>query len=142
MLSDPALYVVTGGEPPTVAQLEARYDRQVVGRSSDGLETWHNWVVRERATGEAAGFVQATVTSTEAGPRAELAWVVGTPWQGRGIASEAATALVAAMTDAGAAEVVAHIEPGHAASEAVARRIGLHPTAEVVDGEVRWSSLG
>ncbi len=82
MLSDPALYVVTGGEPPTVAQLEARYDRQVVGRSSDGLETWHNWVVRERATGEAAGFVQATVTSTEAGPRAELAWVVGTAWQG------------------------------------------------------------
>ena len=142
MLSDPVLYAVTGGEPPTLDDLAGRYGSQVLGRSGDGVETWHNWIMRERATGEAVGFAQATVTSAGAGARAELAWVVGTPWQGRGLAGEAATALVVAMTEAGAAEVIAHIEPGHAASEAVARRIGLRPTDVVHDGEVRWSSLG
>lgn len=140
VLSDPSLYVVTGGEPPALGQLEARYARQVLGRSDDGLETWHNWIVRERATGEAAGFGQATVTSNGSGVCAELAWVIGTPWQGRGIASEAAAALVTAMTEAGATEVVAHIAPGHTASERVAARIGLRRTDVVVDGETRWSS--
>ena len=140
VLSDPSLYAVTGGEPPTLGQLETRYARQVLGRSDDGIETWHNWIVRERATGEAAGFGQATVTSNGSGVCAELAWVIGTPWQGRGIASEAAAALVTAMTEAGATKVVAHIAPGHTASERVAARIGLRRTDVVVDGETRWSS--
>lgn len=140
VLSDPSLYAVTGGEPPTLGQLEARYARQVLGRSDDGLETWHNWIVRERATGGAVGFVQATVTPTGSGSRAEIAWVVGTPWQGRGFATEAASALVEAMTDGGAAEVVAHVAPGHTASERVAASIGLRRTHVVVDDETRWSS--
>lgn len=141
VLSDPSLYVVTGGEPPTVAQLEARYARQVLGRSDDGQETWHNWVARERAGGSAVGFLQATVTASASAVVAELAWVVGTPWQGHGYASEAAAALVPAMTEAGAVEVIAHIAPGHTASERVAARIGLRPTDVVHDGETRWSSL-
>jgi RimJ/RimL family protein N-acetyltransferase len=142
VLADPSLYVVTGGTPPTVDELTARYNRQVLGRSDDGTETWHNWIVRVRATGDAAGFVQATVVGPADAVVAELAWVIGVPWQGRGIASEAAAALVPAMVDAGAVEVIAHIEPGHTPSEAVAARIGLHRTAVLHDGEVRWSSLG
>ncbi len=142
VLADPALYAVTGGVPPTLDELTARYARQVLGGSDDGTETWHNWIVRVRATGAAAGFVQATVVGPADAVVAELAWVIGVPWQGQGIASEAAAALVHAMVDAGATEVIAHIEPGHAPSEAVAARIGLRPTAVVHDGEVRWSSLG
>lgn len=141
VLADPSLYIVTGGTPPTLAELTARYTRQVLGSSEDGTETWHNWIVRERDSGEAAGFVQATVVGPADAVVAELAWVIGVPWQGRGIASEAATALAAAMVDAGATEVIAHIEPGHTPSEAVAGRIGLRRTAVVHDGEVRWSSL-
>ncbi|RII89234.1 GNAT family N-acetyltransferase, partial [Clavibacter michiganensis] len=38
----------------------------------------------------------------------------------------------------GVGVVRAHIHPDHAASEAVARRLGLAPTDERVDGEVRW----
>ena len=38
----------------------------------------------------------------------------------------------------GAKQVIAHIHPDHEASVAVARRIGMSPTGEVVDGEVRW----
>ena len=31
VLADPALYAVTGGEPPTTEELRARYARQVLG---------------------------------------------------------------------------------------------------------------
>ena len=41
VLADPALYAVTGGEPPTTEELRARYARQVRGtvarrRARDG----------------------------------------------------------------------------------------------------------
>lgn len=160
VLADPALYDVIGGEPPTVAALRERYRLQVRGHA-DGTETWHNWIVRLRSNGAAIGFVQATVTlrrseraaaeNREAAPEnpeaaaesraaaADIAWVIGTPWQGRGYAAEAAQALVAwlAASDA-ATSVTAHIASGHLASEAVARRAGLEPTDEVDDGEVLW----
>jgi len=34
--------------------------------------------------------------------------------------------------------VVAHIHPGHLASQRVARAAGLSPTTDVREGEVRW----
>lgn len=136
VLADPALYVVTGGEPPSLDDLRERYRRQTAGASPDGSETWHNWVMRLRSTGEAVGFVQATVT----GDVAELAWVVGTAYQGQGYAAEAAAAARDAMGPAG--EVRACIAPGHTASERVARRLGLVATEETVEGETVWSSRG
>jgi RimJ/RimL family protein N-acetyltransferase len=80
--------------------------------------------------------VQATVT--EGGERAEVAWVIGVPWQGRGYAGDAASALVRALLDCGVRHVVAHIHPEHAASASVARRAGLEPTDVEVHGERRW----
>ena len=59
--------------------------------------------------------------------------------QGRGYAREAARSLVAALQEAGWI-VVAHIHPGHLASQQVARAAGLSPTTEVRDGEIRWVS--
>lgn len=82
------------------------------------------------------GTVQATVTA--AGSVAEIAWVVGTPWQGRGLASEAAQGLVSWLGEQAVSTVVAHIHPDHRASAAVATAAGLTPTDEWQDGEVRW----
>ncbi|SNR92146.1 Acetyltransferase (GNAT) domain-containing protein [Streptosporangium subroseum] len=82
------------------------------------------------------GYVQATVTSAEA----SVAWVVGVPWQGRGIAGEAALALVAWLRERGVSTIVATVHPDHAVSSAVARRAGLVPTDARVDGEVVWTS--
>jgi len=62
------------------------------GRSPDGREEWCNWILRREPGGEAVGYVQATISGE--GRRAEIAWVVGLPWQGRGYATEAARALV------------------------------------------------
>jgi RimJ/RimL family protein N-acetyltransferase len=59
------------------------------------------------------------------------------PARGRGYATEAARSLVAVLQAAGWT-VVAHIHPGHLASQRVARAAGLSPTPDVCDGEVRW----
>jgi RimJ/RimL family protein N-acetyltransferase len=93
-------------------------------------------VLRLRVGDCLVGTVQATIT--EAGSVAEIAWVVGTPWQGRGLASEAAQGLVSWLGKQAVSTVVAHIHPDHRASAAVATAAGLAPTGEWQDGEVRW----
>ncbi|MFC6091001.1 GNAT family N-acetyltransferase [Saccharothrix lopnurensis] len=133
VLADPALHTHTGGTPATPEALRSRYRRLAEG-SPDPAVSWLNWVVRFRAEGCLTGTVQATVT----GPLAEVAWVVGTPWQGRGIATEAARGLVDLLGRRGVRTVVAHVHPDHRASAAVAAAVGLAPTDERHDGEVRW----
>ena len=136
VLSAGALYTFTGGEPPGLDELRARYTRQVAGRSPDGSQEWHNWIIRREPGGQAVGYVQATVV--DGGRQAEIAWVIGVDWQGRGYATEAARALVAWLDSRGVTTIRAHIHPGHAASAAVARRAGLAPTGRVDDGEQLW----
>jgi RimJ/RimL family protein N-acetyltransferase len=135
-LSDPALHTYIGGAPSTPGALRARYERLVAG-SPDPSVTWLNWVLRLRADGCLTGTVQATVAEDRG--LAEIAWVVGTPWQGRGLASEAARELVDWLGRRSSVRtVVAHIHPDHHASAAVATAAGLSPTAEEQEGEVRW----
>lgn len=136
VLADPALYRFTGGEPPTLLGLRRRYAAQVAGASPDGSERWHNWILRLAAGGEAIGFVQATVM--DEGRRADIAWVIGVPWQGQGYAAEAAVAMGAWLRETGVAEFTAHIHPDHGASERVAARAGLVATKEIEDGERVW----
>jgi RimJ/RimL family protein N-acetyltransferase len=138
VLAAPELYRFTGGQPPTVRELRERYARQVVGRSPDGAAGWRNWVVRRCADGRAVGFIQATVTGSETSLAAELAWTVGAGYQGRGYAREAAAAAAAMLSAEGVSGFTAHIAPAHAASNAVARRLGMSPTDQVDDGEVLW----
>ncbi len=139
VLGDPSLYAVIGGAPPTAAQLASRYRRWERPWSHDGREGWLNWVVVRDADDTAVGTVQATTTAAEAGLAAEVAWVVGVPFQGRGYATEAAEAVVGWLVEHGARDVHAHIAPGHLSSEAVARRIGMRATGELrEDGEQRW----
>ncbi|MEV7567757.1 GNAT family N-acetyltransferase [Streptomyces tanashiensis] len=135
VLADPALHTFIGGAPLAAPELLARYERLVAG-SPDPAVVWCNWVVRLRAEDRLAGTVQATVT--DGGRTAEVAWVVGTDWQGRGIAREAAGGLVGLLLERGVRTVVAHVHPDHAASAAVARAAGLTPTDGEQDGEVRW----
>ncbi|MFC4056849.1 GNAT family N-acetyltransferase [Planomonospora corallina] len=160
-LADPALHAFTGGSPATAAQLRDRYARMVAGPPPGSAETWLNWVIRLTAgaggpddatgggtagpldgplvgprVGPLVGHVQATLTPGEA----FLAWVVGTPWQGRKVAVEAARAMTGWLAGRGVTALAAAIHPRHAASIGVARRLGLVPTAERADGEVVWRS--
>ena len=141
VLGDPALHEFIGGRPDTLEELRRRYAAMVAGPGRPG-ELWRNWVVRRRADNAAVGTVQATLTRHAGGWRAEVAWVVGVPWQGRGYAVEAARALVGWLEAAGAGEIVAHIHPGHAASARVSAGAGLVATDDEVDGERVWRRPG
>ena len=136
MLAAPELYAFIGGQPPTLETLRAQYERQALGHSADGTETWLNWILRTQTEDRAVGFVQATLTNGD--HDAEISWVVGRPWQRRGYATEAAAALVAWLDSQGVTTVIANVHPDHAASQAVARHIGLLPTETMVDGERTW----
>ena len=139
VLDDPALHTFIGGRPATVAELWARYARWTTG-SPDPAVRWLNWAIRFDEAGRLVGTVQATVE----GERAEVAWVVGTAWQGRGIATEAARGLVAWLLDEfdeGVRTVVAHVHPENTASARVAAALGLRLTGEKQDDEDEWAYI-
>jgi RimJ/RimL family protein N-acetyltransferase len=136
VLADPALHQFTGGAPVSPEALRSRYERLAAG-SPDPAVSWCNWVIELREPGCLTGTVQATIRADD-GLVAEVAWVVGIPWQGRGIATEAARALVAWLGQQAVRTVIAHIHPGHQASAAVAAAAGLSPTGHHQDGEIRW----
>ena len=136
VLSGDALYAFTGGSPPGLTELRARYTRLAAGRSPDGREEWRNWIIRREPDRAAVGYVQATIV--DEGTRAEIAWVVGLAWQRQGFAAEAARALVAWLDARGVTAIQAHIHPDHKASAAVAQRAGLQPTSRLDGGEQVW----
>ncbi|HEY0716131.1 MAG TPA: GNAT family N-acetyltransferase [Streptosporangiaceae bacterium] len=143
VLADPSLYVFTGGAPLSPDMLRERYQRQAAG-SPDPEVTWGNWVIEVRRTGQLAGYVQATTVAGDrdaaGGPvlEAEVAWVVGSCWQGQGLATEAARGLAGWLGHRGVTSIVAHIHPDHHASAAVAAALGLRPSGGWHDGERRW----
>ena len=137
VLSDPALHTFTGGAPDTARDLRSRYRRMTAG-SPDPAVSWLNWVIRLRDESCLTGTVQATVSPSGRGLVAEIAWVVGVPWQGRGIATEAARGLVDWLARQPVRTLIAHIHPEHRASAAVATAAGLTPTDEWHEGEIRW----
>lgn len=139
VLDDPSLYSFTGGGPPTVEELAARYRGWAIGPSRPG-EAWHNWVIRRaaggQAIGQAVGHLQATIIDN--GREADIAWVVGAAWQGQGYASEAARTLVRWLESNGVTRITAHVHPGHAASARVAENAGLARTTDVENAEIVW----
>ncbi|MCC3274436.1 GNAT family N-acetyltransferase [Arthrobacter sp. zg-Y20] len=141
VLAGTNLYRYIGGEAPTRGELTGRYAAQSVGASPDGREAWLNWIIREE--GAAVGFVQATVAVGGPCPTAYLAWVVGEPFQGRGIATEAARAVLDWLQRCSGGPVAAFIHPQNQASAAVACKLGLIASGELdEDGEERWDLPG
>jgi RimJ/RimL family protein N-acetyltransferase len=135
VLAEPALYRFTGGSPPSLEQLEQRYRAQIAGPDTPEV-SWLHWIVRFRAEGAAVGFVQATVTDATA----DVAWLIGVPWQRQGIAVEAASAVCGWLSTQGVRRLTAHIHPDHVASAKVARELGMVATGVLdPDGEQLWS---
>ncbi|MGO1393384.1 GNAT family N-acetyltransferase [Agrococcus casei] len=134
VLFSPALYEYTGGEPPALDALRRQYAAQAEGGPADGSEQWLNWIVRQQ--GEPIGYVQATLS--DGSDDAEIAWVIGLPWQGRGLAKAAAALLVRELASRGVQGIRAHIHPRHEASKRIAASLGMHSTDTIVDGEIRW----
>ena len=126
---DERMYRFTGGQPGTLDDLRATFARIQTDLANDRDGTaQRNWTVRRRADGQAVGMLQAVLG--DGGRSAELAWAVGVSWQGRGIASEAAQALIVWLEARGVDTITAHINPDHRASIGVAAHAGLQPTEE------------
>ena len=135
VLADPSLYECTEEVPPaSPMDLRNRYARLETRQSPDGSEAWLNWILSEISTGLSIGYVQATVTSR----CTDIAWVVGRIWQRRGLATEAAQALVIWLRAAGVDDIRAMIHPCHTASQRVARNAGLSRTRKLIEGEEVW----
>lgn len=123
-LSAPALYAFMDEAPPTSeAALAERYRFLEARRSPDGSELWLNWALFARESRDYVGTVQATV---RAGGETEIAYVLLPPAEGRGFASEAVAAMLAALRNSfGARAFIAHVDPRNRASIALLDRLGF-----------------
>jgi RimJ/RimL family protein N-acetyltransferase len=139
IFADSRLYVFTGGDPSTLAALRSTFAQLADARTASATAQL-NWVVRHQVDAKAIGMLQAIFT--DGGQAAEIAWVVGVPWQGQGLATEATRAVVAWLDAQGVQTITASIRPDHHASAGVALRAGLTSTGEYRDAELhreqRW----
>lgn len=134
VLGDDELYEFIGGFPPNLEQLTERYEFQVARNHAEN-EEWFNWILRLGRHGAALGFVQATLN----GSNADVAWVVGVKWQGRGFAVEAGSRVITWFGDQGVNSFIAHIHPEHRVSQGVAHSLRFDNSGEVdEDGEEIW----
>ena len=137
LLNERSLYAFTSGSPPTsTSQLRERLRQWQTRLSPSQDELWLNWAVRLKRTGTLVGHVQSSVREH----RAEIAWIEGHPFQSRGYASVAANRMVIWLRDhLGLGELQANIHPDNLPSQAVARHLGLHCTAETTnESEQVW----
>ena len=89
LLADPAVYRYIDAHPPaSIGELAARFDRVRAGPPSDRTgESWWNYTVRLLESGLAVGRLEATIV----GDRAEVAYLFGQMYWGKGYATEALT---------------------------------------------------
>ena len=97
VLADERMHEFTGGQPLSLEELRSCYQQLESGSSPDGDEAWLNWIVRLHDGRRPVGVMQATVAAD--GSSADVAWEIGVAAQGKGMASEAATAIVAWLID-------------------------------------------
>lgn len=138
VLAAPELYTFTGDAPLSLEELQKRYTIQIRGHSADESQGWFNWIIRQRHTSQAVGYVQATLSRSEAGRIADIAWVVGPQFQGNGIATEAAKKMIEWLVSQGTPIFRASINPTNVSSTKVAERLGMRETEEVIEDECVW----
>jgi len=127
VLSDPALYEFENEPPASEAWLAERFRRLESRRSPDGRELWLNWVVR-LPEGPLAGYVQATVRPGEI---AQVAYVFGSRYWGRGLATAAVRAMLAEVRrEHGVGEFFATLQRANERSRRLLQRLDFTP----VDG--------
>lgn len=137
ILADPALYRFTGGNPPRDSEwMEQWFSGLESRKSPDGTQDWLTWIVCLDNEVAPIGYVQATVTGAEA----DIAWLIGTAWQGQGYAREAVALMLDQLAERGVQRLTAHIHPEHHASQKVAAAVGLERTATCHEGEDVWAS--
>lgn len=92
LFQDPALFTYLPEDPPHLDKLEERYAFWESRESPDQSEYWLNYIVQLSESGEPIGTLQAGVHREKR--EASIAYMIATPFQGRGLGSEATAAMV------------------------------------------------
>ncbi len=123
LLSDARLYEFIPQDPPvTLDALAARYKLLESRKSPNGGEDWLNWAARSKAEGTCVGTVQVTIGRDR---RAHLAYEIGVPYWGRGLATEACAHVIRTLFDEGIVEVWAELDTRNVASIRLLERLGF-----------------
>jgi [ribosomal protein S5]-alanine N-acetyltransferase len=127
-LKDERLYEFIPQNPPASLQaLEDRYQDLSSRRSPDNREAWLNWALRARRSGDYVGVLEATVHENLT---AAIAYMVFVPFQGRGLAAEACSRLLAHLfEDYRVSVVAAEIDTRNVASIALVESLGFERVA-------------
>jgi len=120
-LSDPEVRRYLGDtDAGDVADVRSRIETVLRG-PADPTQAWVNFTLRERS-GSIIGRLEATLNPGWA----EVAWILGAPWWGRGLGTEAGVWLAGYLDDeCGIHEIWASVHPDNAASIGIMRRLGM-----------------
>jgi RimJ/RimL family protein N-acetyltransferase len=123
VLGDPALYQWIPRQPPAApTDVEARLRRISQRTAPDRADQWINWTVLRQDTGEAIGTVETTVSPSNI---VLIAYMFAPSIWRQGYATEATSAAIAALEQAGAKAFEATIDTRNAASRALAAKLGF-----------------
>ena len=140
LLSDPVLAkYLDSAPPPDMGWLTDRFARLESRLSGDGREHWLNWVVCAQAQ-RPVGFVQATVDPDGS---ANVAYVLGRAFWGRGWATQATEAMLRELADHYAVRrAFATVDKRNLRSIRLLERLGFslappdkHPQHDVAKGD-------
>jgi ribosomal-protein-alanine N-acetyltransferase len=134
--TDPAVTGFLGGPREKTALTAGLEDAARNPRA----EPYDLWPLVEKSSGAVVGHCGLLEKAVEGRTEIEVVFVLAESAQGKGYATEAASALRDwAFTRRGLTRLIALIEPGNAASERVARKIGMRLEREIVrpGGSVR-----
>jgi ribosomal-protein-alanine N-acetyltransferase len=127
--SDPDATRYLGG-PRERTGLQAELEKSV---QDPFAERYDLWAVVEKGTGRVIGHCGLLEKDVEGRPEIELNYIISPSRWGEGLATEIADALKQyAFTQMGIQRLIALIEPGNAASERVAVKVGMHFEKEII----------
>jgi RimJ/RimL family protein N-acetyltransferase len=127
LLLDPALYAHENEPPASLQWLRERFRRLESRESADGAEQWLNWAVFALPA-TPVGYVQATVYPTG---RADIAYVFGSRFWGRGLATAAVELMVAELQARyGVKTLTAALKRTNAPSLRLLERLGFEHAPE------------
>ena len=105
--------------------IEASHELIAYNRDHQEQHGFSTWAVEERESGAVIGEVGLQLLE-RVGPEVEIAWSIGRPWWGRGLAEEAARAwLHAGFDELRLAQIVAVIRRENGRSHRLAERLGM-----------------
>ncbi len=136
LLSAPEVHAYIDAPPPDCLEaLRQRFRSLESGTSPDGRALWLNWIIR-LSSGEAAGYVQATVQKDQT---AEIGYVLGVPFWCKGIGTLAVEAMLTELSDFYEVIVAkAQVDSRNHASVRLLTRLGFSELGALENGDLRF----